>query len=402
MTKLCFFLGEEFLYYEGSYYTSSSSLDFLERAFYGWEWEVVTHVKHTTDQPSGKKISPENIVELPYYKDIGDFVRKIVLDGGFRRKYFRKIYSLFGDGIERCFWVRNPTFSSLLFSLILINKNKAFVSHLCADIRIAWRSPKYKGMRKLAAFLFSKVMHFLLVLVVKSKMSYNLVTGSMLHNFSLRWDKEAVFFVDSVARKFNDGFSGESKNNEFIELLFVGRVREDKGVFDVIEAMNIINKTIDARLVVIGEGELERLESEAEKFNVSKSVKILGALPSNELGVHYNSADCIVVPSDNDYEGFPRVILEAWANQKPVFLCPVGGIPGLAKNEHNSIFVERGCSEDIAKKILYFFSKEGAVLRHKVHVGVKQAATKFENDYWYSLAVDAICEVLEKKSLGLK
>ncbi|MEV4765590.1 glycosyltransferase [Micromonospora chokoriensis] len=113
-------------------------------------------------------------------------------------------------------------------------------------------------------------------------------------------------------------------------ILTVGRLVERKGFQTVIRAMALV---ADAECVVVGgppEGLLEtdpyarRLRALAESCGVADRVHLVGAVPREEMGRWYRSADLLVAAPW--YEPFGLTPLEAMACGVPVVGTAVGGI----------------------------------------------------------------------------
>jgi len=113
-------------------------------------------------------------------------------------------------------------------------------------------------------------------------------------------------------------------------ILSVGRLVERKGFADLIEALRRIP---GAELVVIGgpaadrldrDPEAIRLRAHAERCGVADRVRLIGAVPNEELPGWYRSAD--VVACAPWYEPFGLTPLEAMACGVPVVAYAVGGI----------------------------------------------------------------------------
>nr|WTA69826.1 glycosyltransferase [Micromonospora sp. NBC_00855] len=113
-------------------------------------------------------------------------------------------------------------------------------------------------------------------------------------------------------------------------ILTVGRLVERKGFQTVIRAMALVP---DAECVVVGgppEGLLEtdpyarRLRALAESCGVADRVHLVGAVPREEMGRWYRSADLLVAAPW--YEPFGLTPLEAMACGVPVVGTAVGGI----------------------------------------------------------------------------
>jgi len=126
-----------------------------------------------------------------------------------------------------------------------------------------------------------------------------------------------------------------SKHDELV-VLFLGRVSEDKGIPLLLEAWaNVTNdlpEGTSARLLVAGDGEVERFVRLAAERRVATTVDFLGWVPTERVEELLERADVLVLPSR--WEGHPMAILEAMAHGIPVVATAVGGVPDLV--DHRS------------------------------------------------------------------
>ena len=102
-------------------------------------------------------------------------------------------------------------------------------------------------------------------------------------------------------------------------ILFVGRLTAVKGVMNLVKAMpTVISKYPDAKLVILGKGELERSISDLINIlNIRERVKTrFEFVPEDERIQHYGACDLFVAPSL--YEPFGIIALEAMAMEKPI------------------------------------------------------------------------------------
>jgi len=98
-------------------------------------------------------------------------------------------------------------------------------------------------------------------------------------------------------------------------VLFVGRLSYYKGVEYLIEAM----QWIDAKLLIIGDGELRNvLQEKTLSLGLNKKVNFLGKVPDQILRYCYQICDVFVLPSIESSEAFGIVQMEAMAYGKPV------------------------------------------------------------------------------------
>jgi glycosyltransferase involved in cell wall biosynthesis len=113
-------------------------------------------------------------------------------------------------------------------------------------------------------------------------------------------------------------------------ILSVGRLVERKGFQDLIRAMHLVP---DAECVVVGGPPAEQLGDDpqagrllalAESSGVADRVRLVGAVPREEMGRWYRSADVLVAAPW--YEPFGLTPLEAMSCGVPVIGTAVGGL----------------------------------------------------------------------------
>ena len=91
-------------------------------------------------------------------------------------------------------------------------------------------------------------------------------------------------------------------------VLYAGRLSEEKGILDFVEA------TTGLPRVIIGDGPLRSLVPDA-----------VGFVPPAEVGAYYERASIVCVPSRR--EGYGMTAREAMAYGRPVVAASVGGLP---------------------------------------------------------------------------
>lgn len=114
------------------------------------------------------------------------------------------------------------------------------------------------------------------------------------------------------------------KDDELM-ILFIGRLVGVKGVDKLIMAMShILHKTPNARLVIVGLGDLQDyLGNLVKTMKMTEYVKFrFEFIPEEERILHYAACDVAVFPSH--YEPFGIVVLEAMSMEKPVVVGAAG------------------------------------------------------------------------------
>jgi glycosyltransferase involved in cell wall biosynthesis len=100
---------------------------------------------------------------------------------------------------------------------------------------------------------------------------------------------------------------------ERYDALFVGRMVERKGIFDVLDAVD----GLGIRVGMVGEGEdREKLEEEVRRRGMQNQVDVLGALPDAQVHGLLRGCRFFLFPSRE--EGYGMVIAEAMIAGKPI------------------------------------------------------------------------------------
>jgi glycosyltransferase involved in cell wall biosynthesis len=136
------------------------------------------------------------------------------------------------------------------------------------------------------------------------------------------------------------------------QLLFVGRVIREKGVFDVVNALASIVDRREVRLVVVGEGEGEEdLRALITRLDLKDHVTLAGYVQSPGLADIYRSSSVFVLPTSWD-EGFPTVLAEAMDAGLPIVTTQIRGAADHLVAGENALFVAAGDTEGVAGAIL--------------------------------------------------
>ncbi|MEA3389284.1 glycosyltransferase family 4 protein [Sphingobium sp. CCH11-B1] len=134
------------------------------------------------------------------------------------------------------------------------------------------------------------------------------------------------------------------------EVLFLGLVGDRKGVFDLIPAFaQVAGAHPDARLVIGGNGELDRARQAIQAAGADRSIDLAGWIEGAAKEALLARASVYVLPSHN--EGLPMSVLEAMARGLPVVTTRVGGIPELITDGVDGLLIDAGDQAALAQRI---------------------------------------------------
>jgi glycosyltransferase involved in cell wall biosynthesis len=116
-----------------------------------------------------------------------------------------------------------------------------------------------------------------------------------------------------------------------VSVLFLGQVSERKGAFALIDAWDEVRRTTvpgtRARLVLAGDGAVDRARARLQELGLSDDVQVLGWVAPAQAADLVRQAQVLVLPSRD--EGQPMAVLEAMAHGLCVVVTAVGGLPDL-------------------------------------------------------------------------
>jgi glycosyltransferase involved in cell wall biosynthesis len=155
--------------------------------------------------------------------------------------------------------------------------------------------------------------------------------------------------------------SNRQKEEDKIELLFLGAVVPPKGIFDLIEYLATNEYFISGRirLHICGEGDQYQLDKVLQKHNISDAVVQHGWVQNDLKSSLMNMMDVFILPSY--IEALPMSILEAMSYGKPIVSTRVGGIPSLVKEDYNGWLYDPNDIKHLDKIIDEIFADKGRI-----------------------------------------
>ncbi len=141
------------------------------------------------------------------------------------------------------------------------------------------------------------------------------------------------------------------KNLDTNKLLFLGRIGQRKGIYDLIEVIDKLKSMFpNIKLYVGGDGEVEKLKQLIQEKNLGKNVEYIGWTSGEKKEKILKECSFYILPSYN--EGMPMSVLEGMAYKNIVISTNVGGIPKVIEINKNGILIEPGDKEKLEEELI--------------------------------------------------
>ena len=175
--------------------------------------------------------------------------------------------------------------------------------------------------------------------------------------------------------------------NDFI-LVFSGRLVPEKGILELVEAMNMLNAYPKIKLLVMGSsfyGNADKDDSfihelKSRAAGLKERIKFTGYVKHEMVPDYLRLADVAVIPSTwND--PFPTTVLEGMAAGLPIITTDRGGIPEMVTKDNAIVLPFPGdLTGNLAKAIFYLYSDKD-LQKHMGEVSLRLSEKYTKENY---------------------
>jgi glycosyltransferase involved in cell wall biosynthesis len=215
--------------------------------------------------------------------------------------------------------------------------------------------------------------------------AYLVPTKFMRDKLSRRIPAEKIFVKpnwhepDPGVRQEHDGFA-----------LYIGRLTVEKGVRTLLKAWSNLRESV--KLKIIGDGPLRSEVEAAVKSQRSGAIEFLGSLPHSRVIEQLKRAAFLVLPSEW-YEGFPHVILEAYACGVPIIASRIGTLADVIADRRTGLLYRPEDHSDLCDKVAWLSSHGEEVFKMGLIARAEYEA-KYRGSRNYQLLLDIYSTVL--------
>lgn len=149
-----------------------------------------------------------------------------------------------------------------------------------------------------------------------------------------------------------------------LQLVCIGRLVAEKGIYESIEAVKILNERgHKVMLTIAGNGPCQKdLEALIDKLDLQESVRFIGPVFGATKEALWAASDIFSFPTRHR-EGLPYALLEAMAAGVVPISTTVGGIPDVMQNGVHGFLVPPSNSPVLADKIARLDKDRGLLLK---------------------------------------
>jgi len=302
---------------------------------------LYTYVSVDIRHAHTEKINNDSIVaRIKYY------IKKsfnLIMDKVYNRNLFNQLLSEYNPQIVIS---ANGGYPAALSCLQLIEV--AYLKKILTILTVvSMPQPLWSGGYLLERIFYSSVLKKMNLMIVNSQ----IIKKEFINTYKVLPDKINIIHncIDNIYIK------RELITNQ-LTIGYVGRLEVMKGIFFLIDAFNLLIKdTKNIKLLLVGDGNIQKIEDKINEYNINEYVTITGFYEGNIADV-LKEIDIFVFPSL--WEGFPYSILEAMSSGKVIVSTNVGGISEAIEDGVNGFLVppaDSGQLYDVMKKIFLNF-----------------------------------------------
>jgi glycosyltransferase involved in cell wall biosynthesis len=166
--------------------------------------------------------------------------------------------------------------------------------------------------------------------------------------------RERISVIPNAVDVSEYGPAERPHSGQIRHLGFLARLIRSKGVFESIQAVNILRREQnfgDIELRIAGSGpEFEALERHIREQGLDKWVKLIGPIYGRAKVDFLRQIDVLLFPTYH-LEGLPYSILESLAAGAPIITTRVGGIPDVVADGVHGILIDSHAPSKIVRAL---------------------------------------------------
>lgn len=252
---------------------------------------------------------------------------------------FKILFTLFFSKIDIIYihMSMNGSFSRayMIYKFAKIKRKKVIVHHHGSNFSEFYENSSEKKKKRISTFLTNATCN--IVLSKKNKEILQAISP----------DVKIEIVHNSVDVPPHNLYNPEGNY-----ILFLGRLCQRKGVYDLLASIEKIKDSIptNTKFILCGDGELENVKQFIQNQNISRLVEVKGWINNQIIKDSiFDNTILNVLPSY--FEGLPMTILETMARGIPNISTNIFAIPEVI-NSDNGVLINPGQVDELSQNIL--------------------------------------------------
>jgi glycosyltransferase involved in cell wall biosynthesis len=282
-----------------------------------------------------------NIINTSYSKldeKIGKFSLKKVYH---YVKQYKQVWKILY--VDKLYITTGQTFFGVLkyFPYLLFAKllNKEIIVHIHGNY--LWK--EYESLNGIKKKIFHKILSMSDKGIVLSK--------SLKKNLTPFLIEEKIYILENFVEDFLFENPTEKKFNK-VKIIYLSNLMKEKGIFDLLEALKILQeKNIEFEVKIAGGIDNFFEKKIRQELSKIKNLTYLGLVYNKEKKELLEWGNIFILPTKFD-EGQPISILEAMCTGNIILTTSQGGIVDIFKDNKNGFYIEKNSPNSIALKLI--------------------------------------------------
>lgn len=270
---------------------------------------------------------------------IGEFsIKKVIF---YVKQYIQALKVLKSDIVYVAIGL---TFFGVLKDAPFILLGKLFRKQIVIHVHGGYLKTQYKSLKGIK----KKIFRYILSLGDKGIVSSQLLKDNLTPFMS---DNKIFWIPYFVERALENITEKDVVNTEELKILYLSNLMKGKGVFDVLEALEILNeKGVDYKARFVGGIDGENKGEIMANLNNNPNIQYFKPIRGKAKTDIYLWANVFVLPTYYSMEGQPIALLEAMMAGNIIVTTDHAGIMDIC-SEKNGYIVEKKSPKEIAEKL---------------------------------------------------
>jgi len=284
---------------------------------------------------------------------------------------------------EKIVFISNMHYANIISTISAVNlkKIKIILTERSSIAELNYSNNLFHMIKNRIIHLFAKFLYkFADLIITNSQFEKKLLKKS----FNL--DRIICIHPPSIEKVFKS-VKNKSKSKKVINIIYVGRLSKEKGIFTILKALCLIKESYNFIFNIYGNGPYKyKITKFIKANNLDKIIKLNGYKSNKDL--IFKKADLFINASF--FEGLPNALVQSINyNVYPICSDAPGGNIEVIKNGVLGSLFKMDDEKDLQKKIVIFLRKK-IKLNNNLRIEHLKNYTEMKSNKKYLASLEAI------------